>query len=259
MLKATQTVPKDLHPQALMTVIQRLWRLGDFFFVDIWPLTEQMCVVTSPDLARQLTQVHPLPRHPMVTQYVRPLVGRHSMLISNGQKWRNLRGMFAPGFSSAYLMTLVPVMVDKTLIFCDALRSVSRARAVCQMEELAAKLTVDVIGQVVLDIDLNSQQSDNELVTAFRKSMTWIPDGQKVNWNPLRPLMQLYYSKMMDNYIRKVLRDRKTKKVSGVRSRNLMDLAIEKFEEQQRSSNKGESVRGTSQYNDDFEQVAIDK
>ncbi|KAL4963997.1 uncharacterized protein BDV14DRAFT_175500, partial [Aspergillus stella-maris] len=101
-----------------MTIIQRELNLGDFFFIDAWPFTDPMCIVTSPQLARQIAQTNPLPRHPMVTQYVRPLVGIHSMLIQNGTEWRNLRAMFRPGFSSQHLMTLVPMMVDHILLFC---------------------------------------------------------------------------------------------------------------------------------------------
>ncbi|RJE23812.1 Cytochrome P450 [Aspergillus sclerotialis] len=234
-----------------MTIIQREFSLGDFFFIDAWPFTDPMCVVTSPKLAHQIAQTNPLPRHPMVTQYVRPLVGTHSMLIQNGAEWKELRTMFRAGFSKQHLMTLVPMMVDHILVFSERLNDIAERQVVCQMEDLATKLTVDVIGRVVLDVELNSQTGDNELVEAFRKSMTWIPNGQQFNLNPLRPVMQKYYEGRMDDYIRRVLRMRYKGKEKRM-SRNLIDLALDMY----RQEGVGAIEEGDP--NELFEQVAID-
>ncbi|KAL4789185.1 cytochrome P450 [Aspergillus venezuelensis] len=255
--KIQSKFPKDLHPQDLMTIIQREFKLGDFFFIDAWPFTDPMCIVTSPVLARQIAQSNPLPRHPMVTKYVKPLVGQHSMLIQNGQEWKNLRAMFRPGFSSGHLMTLVPMMVDHILVFCDRLHEIAEKGVVCQMEELATKVTVDVIGRVVLDVELDAQRGENELVEAFRKSMTWIPSGQAFNLNPLRPVMQKYYEWVMDRYIRRVVRERYGRvEQKGVeqkgRSRNLMDLALEMYRQQRGG------VALKDEIDAKFEQVAVD-
>lgn len=44
------------------------------------------------------------------------------------------------------------------------------------IEEPLAGLTVDVMGHLVLDHDLNSQIGENDLVTAFRKAFYLTPN-----------------------------------------------------------------------------------
>lgn len=67
-----------------------------------------------------------------------------------GQTWKTWRNIFNPGFASAHLMTLTPVIIKETLTLCDVLLSFDRRGEVFQMKRLTDPWTMDIIGKVVL-------------------------------------------------------------------------------------------------------------
>ena len=58
--------------------------------------------------------------------------------------------MFNPGFSNTHLMTLVGGIVDDCLVFKDILAKHAGAQDIFALEEEATKVTIDVIGRVIL-------------------------------------------------------------------------------------------------------------
>lgn len=99
------------------------------------------------------------------------------------------------------------------------------------------KLTIDIIGKVVLDHDFKTLTTDNEFVKVLMKSLTWMPDTQSVNIfhrkNPLRPLFWSFYKRKMDQYIGNVLDERfkvrETSAPSNSRKRVGIDLSLEAY------------------------------
>ena len=82
-------------------------------------------------------------------------------------------------------MTLLPYMVDMSVIFCEKLREKAKTGEIVEMEELAARLTIDIMGKIVLqvlpavvhirftnilssDADFNAQNAPNAIVETFR-------------------------------------------------------------------------------------------
>jgi hypothetical protein len=78
-------------------------------------------------------------------------------------------------------------MIDMTVIFCQKLRRAAQSGQVIQLEDYAAKLTIDIMGKVVLyvwvrlhkpsptlsnqvssDADFNAQTAPNPIVETFR-------------------------------------------------------------------------------------------
>lgn len=72
------------------------------------------------------------------------------MLSLEGKEWRKWRGIFNPGFAQGHLMTLTGMIVDEAEVFCDILREHAEAKDVFRLEEVATRLTVDVIGHISL-------------------------------------------------------------------------------------------------------------
>jgi cytochrome P450 len=127
-----------------------------------------------------------LNKSPQVVQYLGKLLGHGNMVGLDGPAWKRLRAMFNPGFANGHLMTLLPYMVDMTVIFCEKLREAAKSGEVIEMEEYAAKLTIDIMGKIVLyvqvllaqaivgtnamtsDADFNAQNAPNPVVETFR-------------------------------------------------------------------------------------------
>lgn len=84
-------------------------------------------------------------------------------------------------------MTLVPGIVDDSIVFTKKLAEHAEKGEAFRMEEDATRLTVDIIGKVTLDLQLGTQRGENEMITAFREQVTLLPnDGSTIKmwWPP---------------------------------------------------------------------------
>jgi len=162
------------------------------------------------------------------------------MILTEGAEWRRARTLFNPGFALSHLMTLVPSIVDDTQIFHGILTELSKSQNVTPIDDLLANLTIDIMGHIILDHDLNSQTTENELVNAFRDAVSGTPNSKLIHpifsLNLARAYSQWYHARRMDNYIRKVIRERMALRSTGegeskVKSpkRPAIDLAIDAY------------------------------
>lgn len=195
----------------------------------------------------------------MYPHFIAHLTGMRSMLFSEGQEWKSTRVLFNPGFALSHLMTLVPVIVDDVAIFHNKFGELADSGEVRPIEELLARLTIDIMGHIILDHSLNSQTTENEMVTAFRRQAYWTPAPLTRAWmitiNPVLRTAQWYYSRKMDGYIRKVIRNRLAVKrneeaVSKIKAsrRPAIDLAVDEAR-----------LASGGVVDKEFEQVAIDQ
>jgi cytochrome P450 len=261
--------PAKTHPHAYAHYIRKKYNLGKVFYVDFWPLGPRNLFIADPEIASQyITTTQSLPKSPLVSDYLHKLLGPNNMVSLEGPKWKALRSMFNPGFASAHLMTLVPYIVDQSLVFCDVLRESAASNTLIEMEELATRLTVDIIGKVVLDSDFNAQRSENPIVSTFRRQVELMPPtsiNPLLGLDPLRNFNTWVNGRKLDRLIGEEL-DRKfsaskqngngsAEKVSRKdRKRSVVDLALEAY--QKESTNGTKTRSGVMDAN--FRQNSID-
>ena len=118
-------------------------------------------------------------------------------------------------------MTLIPSIVSDTAIFCTILDDLATSGKVVQVEELAAKLTIDIMAHVALDYSLHSQTGNSELVDAFRMGLRWASGSSQSNpfepYNPVTKVMQWWYSRKMDRILGVILDGRYQAKAAEAR------------------------------------------
>jgi cytochrome P450 len=233
-----KSAPRDAHPHLHFTLIARKYNLGPMFAFDSWPFnTYKTLIIADPVIATQITQTRSLPKHPTIREFTEHLTGSSSMLVSEGAEWKAMRSMFNPGFSAGHLITLVPGIVDDSVIFGERLAEMANSGEIFLLEEMAARVTVDIIGKVVLDVNLNSQRTDNELVSSFRSQVNWTRPVADLNpfasLNLLRPIMNWYYGRKMDRYIERVLDERfasRDGRAPKGKRKPVIDLALDQYE-----------------------------
>ncbi|KAK9326564.1 cytochrome P450 [Lipomyces starkeyi] len=130
------------------------------------------------------------------------------------------------------------------------------------MEDAATRLTIDIIGQVVLDTDLHAQTTENELVNAFRHSITWTPKAGRwnplVNFNPMRPIMTWWYKRTMDAYLGNVIDARfasQRKLAFEKGGKHVIDLALDEYQAQVAGNSVDMLASAPDQH---FKKVVID-
>ena len=249
MASVIKTLPPGAHAEQMMTTIHRKYKLGGLFFLDSWPAESQtLMIVCDPVIAAQITQKRSLPKHPLYERVVGHLVGPTGMVLSEGAIWKSMRSMFNPAFTSGHLKSFVPSIVDECLTFCDVLTEHANKRDIFCLEEVATRLTIDAIGLVALGVELKSQTTENELVTAFRKQASWTLLSGEFNplrrLNPVRPLVTRYLKNIINGYIERVIDQRFEAQQNGSRlsQKPAIDWALNEFAAQQESDSKSDGL-----------------
>lgn len=109
-----------------------------------------MLVVASTQGLYQISQEHSLPKHPGLRYFLRPIADGVDLATMEGDLWKLWRGIFNPGFSAAYLMSLTRGIVEETEQFCTKLQERARDQTLFRMKDLTDNLTMDIIGRVVM-------------------------------------------------------------------------------------------------------------
>lgn len=192
----------------------------EFMFLDFRPVQYPLLLVTSHSLAEQLTKMtksHPYSatKSPTVQSEFGALVGKKSILSAEGESWKSLRKQFNAGFAPQHLLTMLPVIVDKTNTFIEKMDAVARSGAVTEIDRLCINCTFDIIGQVVTNIDGHAQDEElagkNDFLRNFRLLSQTYASKSGLSFdaiNPYTQFMRYYYSRGMDRALFKIIKEK---------------------------------------------------
>lgn len=222
----------------------------EFMYLDFRPVQYPLLLVTTHELAEQLTRTtksHPysITKSPTIQGEFGALVGKRSILTEHGESWKALRKQFNAGFAPQHLVTLLPVIVDKTNIFIEKMDAVAKSGAVTELDGLCVNCTFDIIGQVITNVNSHAQEEalsqDNDFLRNFRLLSETYVSGSGLGLAAINPYTQLkryYYSRRMDAALFKIIRekfdiiqrsrgiDTKTKKDRSVLALALQDVEV---------------------------------
>lgn len=140
--KITKTLPSDFHGHYLASEIKRLFpELPPIFYLDVWPTGPPLIVITSAAGSYQIIQE---PKHKDILGFLQPLIGKQGLVTMEGHEWKYWRSIFNPGFNTNHLQTLVPGIVENTLVLCDILRERAESESMFSLFETMSKLTMDM-------------------------------------------------------------------------------------------------------------------
>jgi cytochrome P450 len=114
-------------------VLENVWKAHgspEFMFFDTRPAQYPLALIASHDIAEQLSrstkqQPYSTTKSPTIQGGLGRLIGPYSLLSEEGESWKSLRKRFNPGFAPQHLLSLLPVVLDKTYIFMEKLDAVS--------------------------------------------------------------------------------------------------------------------------------------
>lgn len=183
--------------------------------LDARPLNYVLCIVASHTIAEQISRPSPgfkygMPKSPTFSEMI-PLIGHKSLLIAEREQWKSLRRTFNPGFAPAHLMTLLPKILEKTGYFIKRLDKAAQSGEEIHMDNACVDLTFDIIGSVVLDVDLNAQlmgigvegAEENPILKSMRYLLEVYENANPVaELNPIRKFKQWRRGKGYDKAIK---------------------------------------------------------
>ena len=122
----------------------------NLFYIDLWPFSHPILLVSTPNLAYQVCQEHDLPKPDSLLPFFEPITGGLGLFMMNGEEHKNSRALFAPGFSSNAISDNTTNIVEQAEIFVGILRQHARKKDMFSLDDAACWYMMDVIGIVTL-------------------------------------------------------------------------------------------------------------
>lgn len=196
-------------------------------------------------------------KHPIVESFMTNFGGPANLVSSEGKEWRKWRSAFNPGFSNSHLMTLVSQVVQDCQVFADIMNDHAKNNDLFRLEPATVKLTLNIIGRLVLGLDLNAQRGHNVLLDAFSSQIRWQAQGAQYQpselWDIRRPIVLRYNTWKMNRYINEKLEERLASSNDRGKTKHVIDLALENY---RKEHGKGD-VRDMTELEPEFKQAAI--
>ncbi|KAF5666480.1 cytochrome P450 monooxygenase [Fusarium circinatum] len=166
--QVTALMPPNTHPQLFYTEMVRLYNLKEIFYLDLWPISPGIVVITDPKLLDNSSLPKPLPIHPFTAVFMKPMFGEGTMAATSGASWRKMATVVSPAFSMGHVLGMTNVMVDECLLFQEKLDELAVGGDVFSMEELVAKLVFGIVSIVTLGEPQYSQTVGSQILEDLR-------------------------------------------------------------------------------------------
>lgn len=208
-------------------------------FVDLRPVNRPMVLISSHEVADQISKGSPkfptsIPKSDL--SYMLHLTGPTSILHLHGDEWRALRKKYSPAFAPQHLITLLPCILDKIPKFVQHLDASAKTGKEFSLVTLATNLAFDIIGAVVMDVDLEAQPLDlsqqGELVRLYVELYrTYWDDKADFPWwlIPKTEMKRRRLGKRINVLVKDIIRVKHIEqKTQGVtQSRSIMSLSLQ--------------------------------
>lgn len=120
------------------------------FYLDLWPLSEPLLILTTPAMTSPLTQEFNPPKPSVIEKALARLTGDPDLFTMSDIPSKKWRAILNPDFSPNYMLQQAPKIVDECRVFCEKMRARARENQMFPLEEDTLRLTLDVMGVVTL-------------------------------------------------------------------------------------------------------------
>lgn len=120
------------------------------FYLDLWPFSEPLLILTTPTMTCQLTQEFSSPKPSIIQKAFARLRGDRDLFTMSDIPSKQWRAILNPEFNPNHMLQQTPKIVDECRVFCEKMRSRALENQVFSLEEDTLRLALDVIGVVAL-------------------------------------------------------------------------------------------------------------
>ena len=231
--------PPKAHADMAFAAMHEAIGRPPVMLVDLRPVNSCLLIVGSYQVAEQISRSSDQFPYapPKVVEIWKPmeyLTGPKSIISAEGEEWRALRKRFNPGFAPQHLIKLLPSIMDKMSAFIDHLDTYARTGEEFSLQDRATDLTFDIIGRVVLDIDMQAQTAHpNEFMRRFRPLIeTYASESIDLPWwcTPLQELKRYRLASWAKQHLRTMVHQRHSEGRRGNASRSILSMSLQDIE-----------------------------
>ena len=147
-------LPRNAHYQYMFADIAREYFQDEgLFYIDLWPASGMMIVVTSPTVASQVAQTNInlcFDRAAMLQRFFKPIAGGPNLFDMPEKEWKPWRAIFNKGFSTELVISQVPHVVQETIAYTDRLRELACRKQMFYLDFVTLRFSMDLIGTTIL-------------------------------------------------------------------------------------------------------------
>ena len=147
-------LPRNAHYQYMFADIAREhFQSEGLFYIDLWPASGLMMIVTSPLVAAQAAQTNAkicYERASMLQRFFKPIAGGPNLFDMTESEWRPWRAIFSKGFSTENVTNLVPHVLRETQVYKERLKNLARKKEMFYLDLVTLRFMVDVMGMTLL-------------------------------------------------------------------------------------------------------------
>ncbi|KAH6691411.1 cytochrome P450 52A11 [Plectosphaerella plurivora] len=214
----------------------------EIFYSDLRPILPPMLTIRSHAVAEQISKQSKLLPYgaPKLAKFdhLDPLVGQHSIILMSGKKWKDMRRRFNPGFAPQHLLSLMPLITNMSKGLIAKLDNAARNGDICTLNPLLTSLTLDIIGVVAADMELNAQgpvEKQHRLVAAYDTLLeTYTPETGSIPWwlEPRVRYRRRVLARQVDEHLRHQIVDQfhRMKGNDGKTGRDVLSLSFQDVE-----------------------------
>ncbi|KAL8631386.1 hypothetical protein Q9189_002896 [Teloschistes chrysophthalmus] len=175
-------------------------------------------------------------RPPLLPRFFKPIAGGPNMFDMREHDWKPWRAIFSKAFSTEHVVSLIPDMVDETMVYSETLKKFAEQKQMFQLDLITLRFTIDVIGKTILNAHLGAQRGYNALADCMLNQIRWHQANGDTNpfeyLNLVRKTIHWWNGRQMDRYITDELSKRyREYKVDhgGERTKAIIDLVLQSY------------------------------
>ncbi|KAL9598043.1 MAG: hypothetical protein Q9219_004737 [cf. Caloplaca sp. 3 TL-2023] len=238
--KRIDALPPKAHYQYMFADIARKhFQAEGLYYIDMWPASAMMIIVTSPSVAHQVAQTNTTicyDRAAMLKRFFKPIAGGPNLFDMAEREWRPWRQIFNKGFSAEQTMSLVPHVVKEMEVYKAKLSELADKKEMSYLDLVTLRFTMDVIGKTILNSSLGAQQGYNVLADSMMSQIRWHQPNAEANplghINFIRWIVEWWNGRQMDGYIGKEIDQRFAELNSdpdNKRQKSVIDLVLQAY------------------------------
>lgn len=157
-------LPKNCHVQVAVTTMSEKYDLPRLFYLDLWPLSPSMVIVTDPDLALYLTVTRNHEKHSEELRVMDPMIGKGNIVTAEGARWKKMHKMLAPAFAITHVTNMRPMVAENVMEFRAILNKFAEMGESFEAEKYIEHLTFDIIGTATFGHSLGAQATGSSVM-----------------------------------------------------------------------------------------------
>lgn len=144
-------LPKGAQQSTMFSRLSKEFPDSDnLFYIDLWPFSNPMIIVSTPNLSYQVCQERDLPRPASLRPFFEPITGGLGLFVMNGEEHRSSRALFNPGFGSNVILEHMTHIVEMGQVYVGKLREHAQNENMFSLDDMTCSYMMDVIGKVTL-------------------------------------------------------------------------------------------------------------